>query len=85
MAYSHITSWQVDWQNKKKNTNRTVFTFLGSKITEDGDLATILKDTAPWEKKYDQVRQCIKMQIHHFANKGPYSHSYGFSSSQVWM
>ena len=27
----------------------------------------------------------IKKQRHHFANKGPYSQSYGFSSSHVWM
>ena len=25
------------------------------------------------------------MQRHHFARKGPYSQSYGFSSSHVWM
>ena len=29
--------------------------------------------------------QCIKKQRHHFANKGPYSQSYGFSSNHVWM
>ena len=29
--------------------------------------------------------QHIKMQRHHFANKGPYSQSYGFPSSLVWM
>ena len=33
----------------------------------------------------DKTRQCIKKQRHHFANKGPYSQSYGFSSSHVWM
>ena len=27
----------------------------------------------------------IKKQRHHFANKGPSSQSYGFSSSHVWM
>ena len=27
----------------------------------------------------------IKKQRHYFANKGPSSHSYGFSSSHVWM
>ena len=27
----------------------------------------------------------IKKQRHYFANKGPYSQSYGFSSSYVWM
>ena len=40
---------------------------------------------APWKKSYDKLRQCIKKQGHHFANKGPYSQSYGFSSSHVWM
>ena len=40
---------------------------------------------APWKKSYDKPRQCIKKQRHHFANKGPYSQSYGFSSSHVWM
>ena len=38
---------------------------------------------APWKKSYDQPRQCIKKQRHHFANKGPSSQSYGFSSSHV--
>ena len=40
---------------------------------------------APWKKSYDQPRQHIKKQRHDFANKGPSSQSYGFSSSQVWM
>ena len=32
-----------------------------------------------------EPRQCIKKQRHHFVNKGPYSQSYGFSSSHVWI
>ena len=40
---------------------------------------------APWKKNYDQPRQHIKKQRHYFANKGPSSESYGFSSSHVWM
>ena len=32
-----------------------------------------LKDAAPWKKSYDQPRQHIKKQRHHFANKGPSS------------
>ena len=40
---------------------------------------------APWKKSYDKPRQCIKKQRHHFANKGQYSQSYGFSSSHVQM
>ena len=36
-------------------------------------------------KNYDQPRKHIKKQRHYFANKGPSSPSYGFSSSHVWM
>ena len=43
-----------------------------------------LKDD-PWKKGYDKSIQCIKKQRHHFADKGPYSQSYSFSSSHVWM
>ena len=43
-----------------------------------------LKD-APWKESYEQPRQHIKKQIHYFANKGPSSQGYGFSSSHVWM
>ena len=40
---------------------------------------------APWKESYDKSRQHIKRQKHHFANKGPNSQSYGFSSSHEWM
>ena len=40
---------------------------------------------APWKENYDKSRQHIKKQRHHFADKGPSSQSYGFSSSHVWM
>ena len=40
---------------------------------------------APWKKNHDQPRWHIKKQKHCFANKGPPSQSYGFSSSHVWM
>jgi len=40
---------------------------------------------APWKDSYDELRQCIKKQRHHFSDKGPYSQSYGFSSSHVWI
>ena len=39
---------------------------------------------APWKKSYDQPRQHIKKQRQFFANKGPSSQRYGFSSSHVW-
>ena len=44
-----------------------------------------LKYAAPWKKSYDKPRQHIKKQRHYFADKSPYSHSYSFSSSHVWM
>ena len=39
--------------------------------------------TAPWKESYEKPRQHIKKQGHHFADKGPYSQLYGFSSSHV--
>ena len=44
-----------------------------------------LKDAAPWRKSYDKPRQHAKKQRHYFADKGPPSQSYDFSSSPVWM
>ena len=43
------------------------------------------KMLAPWKKSYDQPRQHIRKQRHYFANKGPFSQGYGFSSGPVWM
>ena len=39
-----------------------------------------------WKKSYEQPRQHIKKQRHHFADKGPSSQSQGFSSChvQIW-
>ena len=36
-------------------------------------------------ESYDQPRQYIKKQKYYFANKGPSSQGYGFSSGHVWM
>ena len=44
-----------------------------------------LEMLAPWKKSYDQIRQHIQKQRHYFANKGPSSQSYCFSSGHVWM
>ena len=76
MASGPITLWEIDGE-----TVETVsyFVFLGSKITADQ------KTLSPWKESYDQPRQHIKKQRHYFANKGPSSESYGFSSGHVWM
>ena len=39
----------------------------------------------PWNKGYDKPRQHTENQRHFFADKGPSSQSYGFSSSYIWM
>ena len=83
MASSPIISCrQIEKQCKQWHT----LFWGGSKITADGDCShEIKKMLAPWKKNYDQPRQHIIKQRHHFANKGPSSQSYGFSSSHVWM
>ena len=82
MASGPITSWQINGETMEIVTD---FNFLGSKITADGDCShEILKMMlASWKKSYEQPRQSIKNQRHYFADKGPYSQSYGFSSSHV--
>ena len=40
---------------------------------------------APWKKTDVKSSEHIKKQRYHFADKGPYSQSYGFSSSHVRM
>ena len=82
MASGPITSWQIDGETVETMTD---FILGGSKITEDGDCSHEIKTLVPWKKSYDQPRQHIKKQRHYFANKGPCSQSYGFSSSYVWM
>ena len=82
-ASGPITSSQIDGE-----TVETVRDFIlgGSKIIADDEItvATKLKDTCS-KKSYVKPRQHIKKQRHYFANKGPSSQSYGFSSSHVWM
>ena len=83
MASGPITSWQI---HEEKVETVTDFIFLDSKTTVGGDYShEIKKMLAPWKKSYDKPRQHIKEQRYHFADKGPSSQGYGFSSSHVWM
>ena len=82
MASGPITSWQIDGEIMETVRD---FISLGSRITANGDYSHEIKMIAPWKKSYDQPRQHIKKQRHHFANKVPYNQSSGFSSSQVWV
>ena len=82
MASGPITSWQIDGETMETVTD---FLFLGSKITAGGDCSHEIKTLAPWKKSYDQPRQHIKKQRHYLDDKGPFSQSFGFSSSHVWI
>ena len=80
MASGPITSWQIDGERVSN------FIFLGSKITTDGDCSHEIKKTlAPWKESYEQPKLHIKKQRYYFANTGPTSQGYGFSSGHVWM
>ena len=75
-----ITSWQTDGETV------TDFILGGAPISLQMVTAAMkLKDATPWQESYDQPRQHIKKQRYYFANKDPFSQSYGFSSSHVQM
>jgi len=71
------------WGNNE-NSERLYF-FLVSKITADGDCSHEIKRCLLIGRKAMTNLDNIKKQKHYFANKGPSSQSYGFSSSLVWM
>ena len=80
MASGSITSWQIHGETVAD------FIFLGSKITADGDCSHEIKRRLLLGRNVnDQPRQHIQKQRHYFANKGPSSQGYGFSSGHVWI
>ena len=80
MASGPITSWQIDGETMETVTE---FIFLGSKISADGDCRherRLLLGT----KAMTNLESTLKSR-HYFADKGPSSQRYGFSSGHVWM
>ena len=76
MASGPITSWQIDGEMMETVKD---FSFLGSKITADGDCShEIKKSKDPCKKSYDQPRQHIKEHRYYFANQGPSSQTMVF-------
>ena len=76
-----ITSWEIDGETVETVAD---FIFLGSKITADGDCSHEIKRLLLLGRKVMTNLDSIKKQRYYFANKGPSSQSYGFSSSHVW-
>ena len=80
MTSGPIPSWQMD---KETMGIERLYFGGGSKTTADGDCSHEIKRCLLLGIK--DMRQHIKKQRHDFANKGPSSQSYCFSSSHVRM
>ena len=78
MASGPITSWQIDGQTVETVTD---FIFGGSKTTAGGDCSHEIKGhLLPGRKVVSNVDSILKSR-HYFADTGPSSQSYDFSSS----
>ena len=82
MASSPMTSWQTEGE---KVETVPIFFFLIQNYCRQWLLPWNEKTLAPWKESYDKPQQHVKKPRHHFADKGPYSQSYDFSSSHEWM
>ena len=82
MASGPTTSWEVDGKTVETVSD---FIFLGSKITTDGDCSHEIKRHLLLGRKVMTNLDSILKSRYYFANKGPSSQGYGFSSGHVWM
>ena len=82
VASGPITSWQIDGETVETVAD---FIFLGSKITTDGDCSHEIKRRLFLGRKVMTNLDNILKSRDYFANKGPSSQGYGFSSGHVWM
>ena len=84
MASGPITSREIDGVTVETVAD---FSFGGSKITADGDCSHEIKRHLLLGRKVMTNLDSIfkSRDINYFANKGPSSQGYGFSSGHVWM
>ena len=83
MASGPIISWQTEGEKVEAVTD---FIFVGSKITASGDCSHDFKRRLLLGRKaMINLGKVLKKQRHHFADNGPYSQSYVFSSSWIRM
>ena len=82
MASGPTTSWEIDGKTVETVSD---FIFLGSKITAAGDCSHEIKRRLLLGRKAMTNLDSVLKSRHYFANKGPSSQGYGFSSSHVWM
>ena len=83
MASGPITSWQINEETMEIVGD---FSFLGSKITADGDCShEIRRCLLLGRKVMTTLYNILKVRDIYYANKYPSSQNCGFSTSQVWM
>ena len=80
MASGPITSWEIDGETVETMAD---FIFLGSKITADSDFSHEIKRHLLLGRKVMANLDNILKSRDYFANKGPSSQGYGFSSDHV--
>ena len=81
MVSSSITSWQTDGEIMETVTD---FIVEGSKITADDNCSHKIKRRLLHGRKVMTNLDSI-LKGRDITNKGPSSHSYGFSSGHVWI
>ena len=79
MASSPITSWEIDGETVETVSD---FTFLGSRITADGDCSHGIKSLLLGRKVMTNLDSILKSRDI-LCQNGPSSQSYGFSSGHV--
>ena len=82
MASNLITSWQIDSKTMEKVTD---FIFGSSKITADGDCSHEIKRCLLLGRKAMTNLDSILKSRYIICQQDPYSQSYGFSNSHVWL
>ena len=81
MASGPFTSWEIDGETVEIVSD---FILGGSKITADGDCShEIIRCILLGRKVMTNLDNIFKSREHYFANKGPSSQGYGFSSGHV--
>ena len=81
VASGPVTSWQIDGETTERVRE---FIFKGSINTADGACSHEIKRCLLLGRKAMTNLDSI-LESRDIANKGPFSKSYGFSSSHVWM
>ena len=82
MASGPIPSWKIDGETVETVSD---FIFWGSKIMADGECSHEIKRCLLLGRKVMTNLDSMLKSRDYFANKGPSSQGYGFSSGHVWM